>query len=158
MTELSIMMDYVKNQIEKTEKGEEQVYLTIISIVQYLQSKPEILLSMDWLKTRKMDLGNEAIKQLTKAIVSIKLKAIHDFDNRVIVKIANWVLFMVVSTLTWWPRVEKGGGEGSKKSNSSSLCITEARRKSMAKEITRIPYECFRVLFRFISLGLESYK
>ena len=156
MTEFSVMMDYAKLQIEKTEKGEEQLYLTIISIVNYLQSKPEILLSMDWLKTRRMDLGTEAIKRLHKTIESLNLKAVKQFDKRRLLQIANWVLFMVVSTLTWWPRVEGLEEKGSKK--SKSFYKGPESKNDLIKKMTEIPNESFRILFRFISLGLEGLK
>ncbi len=41
----------------KTEKPEEQLYLITGSSIRYLQDRPEIMISLDWIRTQRIDLG-----------------------------------------------------------------------------------------------------
>ena len=140
MTEFTRLLNYTRLQVETTEEGEEQLYLAIITIVDYLRSRPEILVAMEWIKTRRLDLGDEAFKQLYKTIGEIKLKAVRNQDRHFLVWIANWILFMIVNVLAWWPPTENRPDWS----------------KVWAKNIAKIPNESFRLLFRFIALGSEG--
>ena len=146
ITEFSTMANFAKAQIENTSVFEEQLYVTIVSIVDYLRSRPEILLSLDWIKTGRLDLGKELPLKLFQMIKSIKVEAIQNFDGTFLVRIAEWVLFMIVNTLALWPSNQ---GENSTSAGNS-------QGKNWALKAAEVPNESFRLLFRYIALGLEG--
>jgi len=142
IAEFSKIVNFAKAQIETTEVHEEQLYLAIISIVYYLRSRPEIFVAMDWMKTRQLDLGKAMPGRLYRIIRSIKLEAIRKQDQHFLFWAAQWVIFMIVNTLALWPSRFKE--------------LNAIDDKAWVKSAVDVPNECFRVLFRFISLGLEG--
>jgi AcrR family transcriptional regulator len=142
IAEFSKIVNFARAQIETTEIHEEQLYLAIISIVYYLRSRPELFVAMDWVKTRQLDLGKSMPGRLYRIIRSIKIKAIKKCDQHFLFWAAKWVIFMIVNTLALWP--------------SRNGKINVADEKAWTKSAVDVPNECFRILFRFISLGLEG--
>ena len=138
ITEFTRIINHAKVQIETSSVFEDQLYLAIISIVDYLRSRPEIFVALDWIKTGRLDLGKEVPPRLYGIIKKIEIDAIRNFDQHLLVWMAQWILFMIVNTLALWPP------------NRTGQC------KNWEKNLTEIPNECFRVLFRFIALGLED--
>ena len=142
ITEFRRIVNFAKAQIETSEASEEQLYLAIISIVYYLRSRPEILVGIDWIKTRSLELETGVPTLIFRTIESFKLEAIKKLDQHMLVDIAQWVLFMIVNTLAWWPLAPDGDWAG--------------RKIIWAKNTQEIPNESFRSLFRFIALGSEG--
>ena len=144
ITEFTRIVNSARMQIETSIVPEEQLYLAIISIVDYLRSRPEILVALDWIKTRNVELGMEVPGRLYRIINDIKLEAIRNYDQYMLVWVAQWILFMIVNTLAWWPRVEDPSHDKGD------------WNKMWARKAAEIPNESFRILFRFIALGLEG--
>jgi AcrR family transcriptional regulator len=144
ITEFSRIINFAKTQIEASKIPEEQLYIAIISIVNYLRSRPEILVIMDWIKTGRLELGKKVTGRLDRIIKNIAADVIQKHDKQWLVWIAQWILFMIVNTLAWWPRKECGRDSFSE------------QNKDWAKNAAEIPNESFRILFRFIALGLEG--
>ena len=151
ITEFSRIVNFARVQVEMSEAPEEQLYLAIVSIVNYLRSRPEIFGAIDWIKTRHLELGKEASGRLYRIIVNIKLEAIQKYDKNVLLHVAQWILFLIVNTLALWPSMEAGAT-----SHRDSSLAKPGINKNWAKNIAEIPNESFRVLFRFIALGLEG--
>jgi hypothetical protein len=61
-----------------------------------------------------------------------------------LVGIAQWILFMTVNTLVWRPSNKE----------SEKPCSGPDRAENWAKHTAAVPNESFRILFRFIALGL----
>jgi AcrR family transcriptional regulator len=150
--EFSKIANFARALMETTEVQEEQLYLAIVSIVYYLRSRPEIFAAIDWIKTRQLNLGEGMTGRLYRIIRSIKMELVSRHDRRFLVWTAKWVLFMIVNTLVLWP--------SSMSEKVFSEKISEKKRaagnKALAKNVAEIPNESFRILFRFISLGLEG--
>ena len=144
VTEFTRIMDFARAQIETSEVPEEQLYLAIITIVNYLRARPEILVAMDWIKTRRLDIGRGSSGRLYRIIRGIKQKAIQEQDKHLLVRIGHWIIFMITNTLVWWPGDQKM--DPSRPDHSGDL----------KKNVEEIPNESFRILFRFIALGLEG--
>jgi hypothetical protein len=98
---------------------------------------------MDWIKNRPFELGKEVNDRLSKLIGSIKLEAVRQQNRQYLVSTALWILFLIINTLAWWP-----GADGNEPPSGPV--------KSWAKNAAEIPNENLRVLFRFVSLGLEG--
>jgi AcrR family transcriptional regulator len=146
ITEFSQMVNLAKLQIETAGTPEVQLYLAIISIVNYLRSRPEILFALDWIKSMRIDLDKVASDRLHEIIGGIKTDYIRNYDRHLLVWAAQWILLMIVNTLAMWPLNQEG----------KKPCAGQDRMKIWAKNTAEVPNECFRVLFRFIALGLEG--
>ena len=142
ITEFSRIVKFAKAQIETTEIHEAQLYLAIMSIVYYLRSRPEIFIAIDWIKTRRLELGEGISALIFRNIADIKLGAVQKLDPHMLLEFAHWILFMIVNTLAWWPPKPEAA--------------LADQNIEWAKNIKEIPNESFRLLFRFIALGLEG--
>ena len=142
ITEISRIVKLAGAQIETAKGSEEQVYLAVLTMINYLRARPEILASLDWLKARRLELGRSFSERLSGIIKTIKIKAIQNQDQYSLVWIAQWILFMIVNTLAWW--------------SEELWTCSPGKDKDWAKKIAEIPDESFRLLFRYIALGLEG--
>jgi AcrR family transcriptional regulator len=148
-TEFTRIINLTRAQIEATVVSEEQLYLAIISIVNYLRLRPEILIALEWIKSGRMEFGKEFSAKLYAEIHDLKLEAIQNFDRKLLVWITQWILFMIVNTLTLRPH------EFSKdKYKNDKSCTGPQFNQDLIKKIKNTPNESFRILFRFIALGL----
>ena len=152
IAEFTRIVNFAKAQIERSSVSEEQLYLAIISMVNYLRSRPEILVALDWIKTSRLELGTDVSLYLYKAIGTIKIKAIQNYDRDMLVKVAQWMLFLIVNTLALW---QPGGG---KKTECPVPGIPGIQNQdiSWARNAAEIPNESLRILFRYIALGVEG--
>jgi hypothetical protein len=115
--------------------------------VKYLRSRPEILVDLDWIRTRQLDLGKDITGELYRIIGSIKMEAVQSHDQHMLVEIAQWIIFMTINTLVWRPSGEERGG--------TRACEISNRTRNWARNInTETSNESFRVLFRFLALGI----
>jgi AcrR family transcriptional regulator len=55
MTEFMRIIDFARQGMGRSEVRHEKLYLGIFSIAVYLRSKPDILVAMDWVRTRRHD-------------------------------------------------------------------------------------------------------
>jgi AcrR family transcriptional regulator len=146
ITEFMNIVNFAKVQMAASNVLEDQLYLAIVSIVDYLRSRPEIFLALDWIKTGRFDLGIKFPLVLKLTIKDINIKAIQNIDLQYLVRVAEWVLFMIVNTLALWPSDKAG----------ELLCLEKSQSATWAKKAAEVPNECFRLLFRYIALGLEG--
>jgi len=142
VSEFSRIVNSAKAQLETSDTPEAQLYLAIMSIVYYLRSRPEILVAIGWIKTRRLELGKGIPALISRTISSIKLEAVQKLDKHMLFEIAQLILFMIVNTLAWWPSKREG--------------VCTGQNIEWAKNTKEIPNESFRFLFRFIALGLEG--
>ena len=149
LSEFTVIISKAKEQIETSLIPEEQLYLGIISIANHLRTHPEFLMSLEWLKTRKSFLLKLALDKLQELIGNIQLEHIIKQDQQYLITIAQWILFMIVSTLAWWPYIHN---RIITDNNGSTILLSDTW-----KEIVReIPNDTFRTLFRFIAFGTEG--
>jgi AcrR family transcriptional regulator len=140
LTEFNRLADFADASRGYSDVPEEQLYLVIISIADYLRSRPEILITVDWLKTRRLDLGLSAPPRIYRILSGIKLKGsgiapnLSEADSD---QIANWLLFLIVNTLMRGARTE-GRVSGT--------------------DFAAVDNSTFRVLYRFIVLGIQGFN
>jgi AcrR family transcriptional regulator len=144
ITEFTWIIDYARMNISGNETPEEQLYLVIISIADYLRSRPEILIALDWVKTRRLELGFKEpppVKHpvFSQVITDINLDALKGPEEQ---KIGQWVLFMIVNTLM---RGELQTG--------TLLCKVPLHNV----DFSAVTNESFRMLYRYITLGLKGF-
>ena len=145
-TEFTRIVDFAKLQMQSSEMPEAQLYLGIMSIVDYLRSRPDILMAMDWVKARQTELGKGLPGRLSGIIGNLKIKAIQGQEMNFLVWVAQWILFLIINTLAWWPSGQNRDSPGSEPGKAGLW----------AASAVEVPNESFRILFRFIALGLEG--
>jgi AcrR family transcriptional regulator len=136
----------------ESDAPEEQLYLTIIAIADYLRSRPEILFAVDRIRTRKLDLGVSAPFHLYRAFAGINTEIFRDDDSgtesdhtQTRERVSQWILFLIVNTLMRWSQEHSSGEEGPGYIPRNT-------------DFTGVKNSCFRILYRFIVLGIEGFK
>ncbi|MDR2739856.1 MAG: TetR/AcrR family transcriptional regulator [Treponema sp.] len=133
ITEFVRIVDYAELERSRSAVVEEQFYLVMVSIANYLRSRPEILITMDWLKTRRLELGVSAPPRIYRIFGDINLKEAVKFPEGSELTgeaLAQWIMFLVVDTLMRRPE----GISFSDVSNTS-----------------------FRIVYKFIVLGIDGW-
>jgi len=108
------IIDFAQSQIKQSEIPQEQLYLGIFSVAEYLRSKPDILVALDWIRNRRLNLSQPGqknkglilwflrlfdvidIKPLQKEGSPFRKIPIGEKDN---FTISPWILFLVVKAL-----------------------------------------------------------
>jgi AcrR family transcriptional regulator len=129
LTEFDRILAYIEANVCKSAAPEEQLYLVILSIANYFRIRPEFMAALDWLRTRRIDLGLTPPLRLYTVFSDIKLEAFKP-QGDIMELSPDWIMFMSINTLM---------------------------RYRDEKNLSEIPDNCFRVLFRFITLGLGGF-
>jgi len=146
LTESMRIIDFAKNQIKQSEIPQEQLYLGIFSVAEYLRSKPDILVALDWIRNRKLNLTPAEHKHKGLLLWSLRLFEVIDIkplqnegspfkeipvgekDN---FNISPWILILIVKALMGR---EPGHALGD------------------------VPNSDIRALYKFITLGVGGFK
>jgi AcrR family transcriptional regulator len=135
MTEFRRIIAFARDSIKRSAVPVEQLYLGIFSVVLYLRSKPDILTAMDWIRTRKLDLGPPEQDMdffvVFKDIRAGRLKNGESSGENENQQLSHWILFLIISILM---------------------------RRHKAQSLTDMPNSDVRTLYRFITLGMEGFK
>ena len=152
LTEFTRIASYARDNINASIIPEEQIYLGMASIAAYLQSRPDILAILDWLRSQRVRPSprlaaesQKVIPLIYRIITDIDLPGMEN-DAEKKDRIAQWVLFLTVKGLIW--RLETSG-----KKNEN---LPGFPGKGKASGFSVAP-ENIRVLYRFIALGLEGF-
>jgi AcrR family transcriptional regulator len=89
---LDRIVAYAKAGVRLSAVPEEQLYLAIIFTMDYLCAHPEVLVAVDWLRTRRIDLGIAAAPDLSRLFGDIDGGALPEPTS-------GWILFLMVNAL-----------------------------------------------------------
>ncbi|MCL2184280.1 MAG: TetR/AcrR family transcriptional regulator [Treponema sp.] len=137
-TEFARIISFARMGISLSSDTAQQLYFGLFSITVYLRSRPEILIAMDWIRTRKLDLGkpdkNMEIFRLFEDIDITRNmeEAAEEDDKR---RFSNWILFLLINILT----------------HPANSFIKD---KNVNSDIQN---NDIRVLYKFITLGLGGF-
>jgi AcrR family transcriptional regulator len=146
MTESMRIIDFAQSQIKQSEIPQEQLYLGIFSIAEYLRSKPDILVALDWIRNRKLNLSPSDHRHKKPKIGFLRLFEVIDIkplqnegspfreipvSQEENVNITPWILFLIIRTL-----MESKPGQ----------------------TLGDVPNNYIRSLYRFITLGIGGFK
>jgi AcrR family transcriptional regulator len=137
ITEFTHIIKFAREGIKQSGVPEEQLYLGIFSIAAYLRSRPEILIAMDWIRTRRLDLGRPAPSRIYRVFEEINLEAFKDISDGSkdspgeSSRVTQWILFLIVNTLM-------------------------SRPEGMS--FADLPNESIRILYRFIVSGIKGFQ
>jgi AcrR family transcriptional regulator len=140
VSEFRRIIEYARRGISLSKNAEEQLYLGIFSIAVYLQTRPEILIAMDWIRTRKLDLGkpdkNIEIFRLFEDIDIEPFRSAAEEDKQ---RLSHWILFLLINILVH-PNM-----------------LPSAKSKTIKITGLKVETGAIRVLYKFITLGLGGF-
>jgi AcrR family transcriptional regulator len=129
--EFDRIVDYAELGTSRSAKPEEQLYLAIVSIANYLRARPEILIAMDWIRTRRLDLGISAPPRIYRLFPGAEAEGADSACPALAGEdLANWVLFHIVNILM---------------------------RRPEGTSFADVPDTSFRILYKFVVLGIEGW-
>jgi len=100
VTEFKRIIEFARQGINLSSDTSEQLYLGLFSISVYLRSRPEILIAMDWIRTRKLNLGkpekNMEVFRLFEDVEIEQLKNAGEDEKR---RASHWILYLLINIL-----------------------------------------------------------
>ena len=137
MTEFLRIIGFTRQGMDHSALPQERLYLGIFSITVYLRSKPDILVAMDWMRTRRLDMrknkeelrargGGEGgpPREFDRLFDDIEISG-NEHDRR---QISHWILFLIINILM------RPGGKNQEKN------------------------EDIRSLYRFLTQGIKGFE
>jgi len=146
MTESLRIINFSRQAMQQSLAPLEQLYLGIYSIAEYLRSKPDILVALDWLRNRRLELNPPDKKpgfppaEFRQVFNDIKIEILHSgkspfrgmfSDDEDSSGFSLWVLFLIVNTLM---------------------------RKEQGQALGNVPNSDIRCLFKFLTMGIGGFK
>jgi AcrR family transcriptional regulator len=132
----------------------ERLYLAIFAIGDYLRSRPDVLIALDWLRTRRIGIPESADKRVPVHLYRIfqGIQLVPEFPGQAYDVegdwIPAWILFLIVTFLMqdMWQ---------DKRKFTEWLSMPKGIRRQISREgAARIPNETFRDLYRLIVRGI----
>jgi len=100
-TEFKRIIDFARHGISLSSDSAQQLYLGIFSISVYLRSRPEILITMDWIRTRKLDLGKpDKNLEIYMLFEDVNIETLQGASEEEKQTITHWILFLLINILT----------------------------------------------------------
>jgi len=137
VTEFMRIMDFARQGMRQPALPQEQLYLGIFSIVEYLRSKPDILTAMDWIRNRRINLGpirkrkEKPMNEFMRLFEEVDIKPLRNSESPFGEELwlSTWILFLIITTL-----MQANSGQTTGK----------------------VPNSDIRYLYRFITLGISA--
>jgi AcrR family transcriptional regulator len=130
--EFTRIISFARQRIALSDISQEQLYLGIFAITVYLRSHPEFLISLDWIRTRKLDLGKpEKETDIFMLFENVDIEPLRGGGEDEKQRISHWILFLLINILT---------------------------KQGLAASAVDVQNNDIRVLYRFITLGLGGFK
>jgi len=163
MTESLRIIDFSRQGMLQSQNPLEQLYLGIISIAEYLRSKPDILVALDWIRNRKLNIDpdgkshNEQEIDFLRIFDEIDIKPLQNSDSpfretplieQKNIGISPWILFLIVNTLM---------RKNQEQAHTSSAQL-RTQSSGAQPRAGKLSNEDIRMLFRFIALGIGGFK
>jgi AcrR family transcriptional regulator len=140
LTEINRLTAYAEASRKKSSLAEEQLYLAIIAVADYLRSRPGFLVAIDWLRLRRPNIGSHKPPSLLRIFADIKLVAFQeespDQEGQP-ERVTQWIFFLIINILM---------------RRKAKTCMTPS-----AESIAGVPNESFRQLYKFITLGMKGF-
>jgi AcrR family transcriptional regulator len=141
MTEFERIAAIVAARSALVEGRAERLYLALLSIAGYLQDRPEILITLDWIRIQRLDLDLSVPSSLYDFFEGLNVSDIS--MEKSTVNISQWIPFLLVMVLMHCrPEFRQSG------SDESAVEWQEAPQELTVRGL--------RKLFKFITLGVEG--
>jgi AcrR family transcriptional regulator len=154
--EFERIINFAEESMKFSLVPEERLYLAIFAIGDYLRSRPDVLIALDWLRTRHIDFPEPVETRVPLRIyrifrdIQLSPEFKERFGNVEGDWIPAWILFLVVAFLMHGVKVDE------KKFIEWLTLPKVGGRQIPRKDFARVPNETFRHLYRLIVRGLED--
>ena len=136
--EFKRIIEFARQGIKLSVVPEEQLYLGIYSIAVYLHSRPEFLVSLDWIRTRKLDLGkSEKQKEIFRLFEDVAIEHLQNSEEEEKQRMSHWITFLLINIM-----MRPG--------------LAENKLPVFPKG--NIQKNDIRILYKFVILGLKGFK
>ena len=99
-TEFKRIIEFARQGISLSSDASEQLYLGIFSISLYLRLRPEILVAIDWIRTRNLDLGKPEKKvEIFRLFEDVDFEPMKEACEEEKMRISHWILFLLTNIL-----------------------------------------------------------
>jgi hypothetical protein len=128
----------------------------VFAICDYLRSRPDVLIALDWLRVRRIGAPGPEEKKIPIRLYRIFREVQRPpelgrrFSDLETDWIPAWILFLIITSLMQGVRL--GTVHFVEWLNMPKL----RRRKLSREEFAKVPNEYFRILYRFIVGGIEN--
>ena len=131
VTEFKRIIAFARKGISLSGDTAQQLYLGLFSISVYLRSRPEILIAMDWIRTRKLDLGKaDKHVEVFRLFEDVNIEPLKNASETEKQLASHWILFLLINIL-----INPAEAAGAVSADSGSI----------------------RVLYKFIIMGLGGF-
>jgi AcrR family transcriptional regulator len=137
-TEFERIAGQARKSVGLSDIPEEQLYLGIFSIASYLRSRPEILVAMNWVRTRRLNLGHPPKSGEFQVFREIAIETLRNDENE------SWIFFLVLGTMM----------RRFKKTAAPMLRNTSPEEDNFSDLSNR----SIRRLYRFVCLGFRDFE
>jgi AcrR family transcriptional regulator len=153
LSEFGRIVDFAVESQRNSTVPEERLYLGVFSVAAYFRSRPNILLAMDWLRTRRIHpekFNTPPPPPLERGIFQdIRFPAAYgEIPGDEGQWISHWIVFLVLKILMDDDFKEHGGFYPPR--GQKTACFSP-------ENFSGIPNESFRLLYRFISSGVKGF-
>jgi AcrR family transcriptional regulator len=146
ISEFKRIIEFARKGISMSANTAEQLYLGIYSITIYLRSRPEILIAMDWIRTRKLDLGKpDKNLEIFRLFEDIDIEPLRNATEEEKQRISHWILFSLINILTNPNPFTKNTGLEKSEYNNFVFIAGQEQNNDI------------RVLYKFITSGLGGF-
>jgi AcrR family transcriptional regulator len=156
ITEFDRIIDFAEESMEFSTNPAERLYLAVFAICDYLRSRPDVLIALDWLRNRRISAPEPEEKKVPLRLYRIFREVQRPpelgrrFPDLEADWIPAWILFLIITFLM--QNVRLGTDRFVEWLSMPKL----RRRKLSREEFAKVPNESFRDLYRFITRGLEG--
>jgi AcrR family transcriptional regulator len=153
VTEIERIINFAEESMKGSDETAERLYLAIFAICDYLRSRPDILIALDWLRTRRImpekpDPPPLRIYRIFRDIHFSPEPGMPDLEED---WIPSWILFLIVNAL-----MHCGQG-GSEDFMEWAKAPKGRRRQPSREEFAKISNRDVRVLYRFVTRGIREF-
>jgi len=101
MSEFMRIIEFARKGIGMSSDSAQQLFLGIYSIAVYLRSRPEILVAMDWIRTRRLDLGKPDKRlEVFNLFEDVDIEPLRGCAEEKKRRASHWILFLLINILT----------------------------------------------------------
>jgi len=149
VSEFERIIEFAKQGIKLSSSTTEQLYLGLFSIAVYLRSRPEILIVMGWIRTRKLDFGKPHKKyEIFRLFEDVNIEPVAKVSDDEKQRISHWMLFLLINILSH----SKTG-----KTRQFPWLCDEINFPQENSDSENTLNKNIRLLYKFITLGLGGF-
>ncbi|GHV72320.1 hypothetical protein AGMMS49928_28940 [Spirochaetia bacterium] len=131
LTEFDRIAFFVETSTGDAGRPGDRLYLMVFSAAAYLRSNPEILIALDWIRNRRLNMGPPRTLKIFEIMGRSVPPGAGENAGLTTEQMVHWVLFLIINALMYRPQ---------------------------GMDFADLPNSRIRSLYKFITLGLEGFE